>query len=432
MKSLLRLAKAAARLRNVPTRAAVTAMRVPAFQRLLSLVDGFEFNPFDPAFIADPYPTLARLRARDPVYKSAFGIWLVTRYDDAIAVLSDQRFVHADLRGHVRREKAPGFDRMTRSDMVIALNPPDHTRLRRILGEAFAAHLGPDLRPRIETLAHLLLDRVEGAGRMEAVADFALPLPVTVIGEIFGLSPEESARCQVWAREATDALALLPTAAQVARANRATEQLAAYFTKLIEHRKVRPGHDFVSTLIAAQQRESNFSDAELIANCILFFAAGYETTAAFVGNSIRALMQHGEAWDQLRADPASITGALDELLRFDSPLQFFGRQAREDVALGGKRIRRGQTVMVLAGAANRDPARFPQPDRLDLKRPDSRSATFGHGLHQCVGRSLARLEGQVALEVLIRRLPTLRLGGEPVVWRQNGLLRAVDVLPVAW
>jgi hypothetical protein len=427
-----RLATIAGGIRRAPTRLAVAAMRASATRRILARFGAFEFNPLDPAFSADPYPTFRRLRERDPVHKSAFGPWLVTRYDDAIAVANDERFLHPDYRADVRRQTAPGPMHLTRSDMVISLNPPDHTRLRRILGEAFAAHLGPALRPRIEALAHGLIDRVGQARCMDAAAAFAFPLPVTVIGEIFGLSREESVRCAAWTRVGTDALGFAPTAGRVARAHEANGKLREYFAELIRIRRAEPGPDFVSALVQAQAREADFSDAEIVANCILFFGAGYETTVAFIGTALRTLMQHRDAWERLAADPDLVGRSVDELLRYDAPLQFFGRQAREDMRLAGKRIRRGETVLVLTGAVNRDPARFPDPDRLDLGRRDSPSATFGYGIHACIGRSLARLEGQIALEVLLQRLPTLRPGAGPARWRHDSLFRALDVLPVAW
>jgi cytochrome P450 len=267
---------------------------------------------------------------------------------------------------------------------------------------------------------------------MDVVADFAVPLPVTVIGEFFGLSADESLRCYGWLHAGADSLGLVPTPAQVSRADEATGALAAYFAELIVRRRIERGRDIVSRLIDAQEREPDFTDAEMIANCILFFGAGFETTVALIGTIARTLMTHPDVWDRLRTEPALIPPAVDEVLRYDPPLRHFARQAREDVMIAGKRIRRGESVMVLIGAVNRDPARFPDPERFDVDRRDSRSLTFGHGIHVCAGRSLARLEGQVALGVLTSRLPSLRPGLEPAVWRPNSPFRALDALPVVW
>ena len=425
-----RLRPLAGRARQTMLRLALLLASAPGLRRAVRLIPRLAFNPVDPAFAVDPYPTLRRLRQRDPVYRSAFGTWIVTRHDDALVVLNDPRFGHPDYKTALGRGSNAGSVRITHSDMMSAQNPPHHTRVRKSLSEAFAAQLGPGLRPRIEAMAEQLIDVVQPAGQMDVIPAFAEPLPVAVIGHLFGMPPADSVQCHLWVREGADALGYLPTARRTARAERATGKLRTYFSDLLAERRARPGQDFVSAIAQAQARDTHLSDAELVANCVLFFGAGFETTIAFLGMAIRTLMQQREAWEALRADPALLGTAVDELLRYEAPLQFFGRSALEDVDLGGQRIPRGQTVTVAAGAVNRDPARFPDPDRLDLRRRDSH-VTFGHGIHLCVGRGLARLEGQVALDVLMRRLPTLRLIGPPR-WRRNSLFRAIDSLPVAW
>ncbi|OGQ78816.1 MAG: hypothetical protein A3F90_15220 [Deltaproteobacteria bacterium RIFCSPLOWO2_12_FULL_60_19] len=407
-------------------------MRLPPLRRLLRFLLDLPFDPYDSGFRADPYPFYHRLRERAPVYRSPFGVWFVTRYADAVALLTDPRFNHPDHRAQAQHPQAGGALALVRSNMMITRNPPDQTRLRRVVADVFTASFVADLRPRIQAAVDLLLDRVEKARRMDAVTDFAAKLPVAVIAGAFGIPSDDAARCQTWARPMSVLFDLAPTRAELAGAEAAVGRIAEYFRGLIGERRKWPGADLISALVQAQQSEGCLDDDELLANCILLFIAGYETTVAFVGTTILTLLRHPAAWKALGSDPGLLQSGVDELLRYESPIQTFGRQAQEDVVLGEKRIRRGQTVLVLVGAVNRDPAKFPDPDRFDLARRNNHHLAFGHGIHACLGQGLSRLEGQVALETLVRRFPGLRLGDRPPVWRAEFAIRALDSLPVAW
>jgi cytochrome P450 len=417
--------------RHLPLRVGLAAGRLSITRRLLGVFLDFPFDPYDPAFIANPYPAYRRLRERGPVTWTSFGLWLVTGYEEAITVLTDARFEHPDYRSAIRQSAAPGALKLSRSNSFISLNPPDHTRLRRTVSEAFASQSLPEMRSRIQHVANELLDRAEPKRQMDLVTEFALPLPVRVVSHLFGMSTDEAARCQVWVREAASAVELMPGPATLARADAATIRLNEYFSALIHERRARPGLDLTSALVRAQQRDPSFRDEELVATCVLLFGAGHETAAAFLGMAVHTLLSHRHAWDALRRDPRLTPGAVEELLRYEPPAQAFARQVREDLTLGGKRIRRGQSVMVLVGALNRDPARFPDPDEVDVGRANNQHSTFGHGIHACFGAHIARMEGQVGLAALVARLPGLRLGGEPR-WRKTLMLRALESLPVVW
>jgi cytochrome P450 len=407
-------------------------MQTPGVRRAVRAALDLRIDPYDPAFRADPYPTYRRLRERAPVHRTRLGVWLLSRHADGLAVLGDPRFVHPDYRAAAARRGATGALAWLQGNMLISMNPPDHTRLRRVVADAFTGGCGADLRARIHAVTEELIDRIAGAGRMDAVRDLAVPLPIAVVAEILGIPRADAERCRRWTREVAATVEPAPTGAERARAEAAAGQLVDYFRRVAEARRTRPGHDAISALVRARQEDGALDDGELVASAVLLFAAGHETTVAFLGTALLALLRNPSAWEALHDDPTLGRSGIDELFRYDPPVQLFGRQAREDVVLDGRRIRRGETVFLLVGAMNRDPERFPDPDRLDLRRRDSQHLAFGHGLHACLGQALARLEGQVVLETLARRLPGLRLRPEPPVWRPSYAIRALDSLAVAW
>jgi cytochrome P450 len=389
------------------------------------------FDPYDPAFVADPYPAYRRLRERAPVYRSVFGVWLVTRYAEALTVITDPRFGHPDYRARARRPGA-GVVATVQGNVFIAMNPPEHTRIRRIVGEVFTPGLVAGLRGQIQSAADALLDSVQDAGRMDVVTDFALRLPVVVIAGVLGIDREEARRLQGWVRRSSGALGLVPTRADRRHSEETLGHIADYFRRLLERRRAAPGDDVVSSLVRAAARGGGLTDDELAATCMLLFVAGFETTVAFIGTAILTLLRTPGAWEALVAEPALMRTAVDELLRYESPFSLIGREALEDVALGGTRIPRGHTVFAVVSAVNRDPAQFPDPDRVDLGRRNNRHLAFGQGIHACPGQGLARLEGQIALETLTRRLPGLRLDARPHAWRPDFAVRGLDSLPVVW
>jgi cytochrome P450 len=426
--SVLHLAR---RARRLPQRALVGALRTPVGRRGLGLLVDVSFNPFDPAFLENPYPHFRRLRERDPVYRSPLGFWVVSRYADATAILSDPRFGHPDYAAEARRAGPENAFRALRSTSLIMRNPPDHTRLRRFVSEAFTPAFVASLRPRVEALADGLLDAIEPAHEADLVEAFAVPLPVAVVSEIFGIPFEDGMRCHTWVVEmAAAAEVSLPAHAQ-ARAVVAAGQLCEYFNGVIRESREGASRGLASALVAAQSRSAEVNDAELLGTCVLMFSAGHETVVASLGNAMATMLTHPGAPEALRG-AHDATRVVDELLRYDPPVQFYARQATEDVSIGGRLIRRGESVFVAVAAANRDPEQFPDPDRLDFTRSNAgHDLTFGHGIHACIGRSLARLEGQVALPALARRLPSLWLASPPVR-RPTAGLRSVDRLHVAW
>ena len=425
------VARAAGFVRSLPRRALLAAMHAPAARWGLRLVVDLPFDPHDPAFRVDPYPAYHRLRERDPVHWSFFGSWLVTRYAEAAIVLTDHRFGHPDYRAEARRRK-PDALRQLSAIAFITMNPPAHTRLRRVFGEIFTPEYVAGLRPRIQATADRLLDRVNAVRRMDAIADFASLLPVEVVAEMLDLPLLDALRCQRLSRAVADASDIGVTSLVRQRAEAGAAGLIEYFQRLILERKRHPAPGLITTLIQAQEKNRQFSDDELLGMCLLLFMAGHETASSFVGLAVHTLLRNRSAWEELQADGRLIPTAVDELLRYEPSVQLFGRQAQEDVTLAGKRIRRGQTVFVIAGAVNRDPARFSDPDRLDLRREPNHHFAFGHGIHGCIGQALGRLQGQVSLETLVRRCPGLRPDRELPVWRERFAFRALDKLPVAW
>jgi len=434
MSSLAALARVPGRILNVPQRLARRAFRSARLRPALCAALGLPFDPFDPAFRANPYPAYHRLRASRPVYRMPppLGVWLVTRHDDVASVLGDPRFVHPEYRARPLPRGADHALARFRRNSFISLNPPDHTRLRRAAMQVFPPQLMAQARSRAEAITDRLLDRVAAARRMDVVPDLAMRLPVTLAGELLGIPPEDAARCYGWTRDATASVEIAPTPAELARANESTRRTLEFFRAAVEARRARPGSDVLSALVQLQTREGVLDGDELVGTSMLLFVAAAETTVSLVGTAVLSLLRHPEAWAALRREPEGSRAAVEELLRFESPVQMVGRQAGEDVVLRGQRIRRGQTVFVIFGAANRDPERFPDPDRLDFSRPPGRTLTFGHGIHACIGQALARVEGQVVLERLVERCPSLRPGQGPAVWRDSLAFRALDSLPVEW
>ncbi|KOX01767.1 MULTISPECIES: cytochrome P450 family protein [unclassified Streptomyces] len=391
----------------------------------------------DPAFVADPFPLYRRLREEGPVRRAiiAGGLdaWLVTRYEDGLAALSDPR-LSSDVRDASDPrlvEQLPEFERESMLSTMLRSDPPDHTRLRRLVSKAFTARRIAELRPRIQEITDRLLDAVLPAGRAELVADFALPLPVTVISELLGVPVDDRYDFQRW----TDAMLVrgekMPDPVVV---DEAWQQMRAYVTKHLEAKRARPGDDLLSALINAHDQEQRLSHDELIAMTFLLLVAGYITTVNLIAGGIAALLTHPDQLTLLREHPELLPDAIEEFLRFDGPVSpGIARFAREDVEIAGVRVPRGATVLIASAIADRDPARFPEPDRLDITRRDNGHLAFGHGIHYCLGAPLARLEGQIAIGTVLRRLPDLALAVPPteLTWRPGGL-RGPAALPVTF
>ena len=397
-------------------------------------------QPFDiasPRFKADPYPTYARLREEAPVYRTALGrrrgAWLLTRYADAEALLRDPRFAKdpANARGEGGRSDAiwmPGFMRPLARNML-DLDAPDHTRLRALVQKAFTPRMVEAQRPRIEALVDELLGPALRSGRIELVGGFALPIPLTIISELLGVPEREQQGFHrlttriLSASGLADVVGLLPSVWKLFR----------YLRRLFAARRADPRDDLITALVQAEEAGDRLDEDELLGMVFLLLAAGHETSVNLIGSAALALARHPEQAAALRADPALVRPAVEELARFTSPVELATeRYAREDLEIEGVAIRRGEMVLGVIGSANRDPAVFAAPDALDLAREPNRHQAFGIGVHYCLGAPLARLETQVALAALVERAPDLRLGvpAERLRWRRHVFLRGLRELPL--
>jgi unspecific monooxygenase len=378
------------------------------------------FDPFSPAYHADPYSAYRRLGGA-PLQRTAAGLWVTTSYELCTEALRSPDF------GHPPPERSWRTELPQRRSFLI-LNPPDHTRLRRLVSKAFTARLIERLRPRIEQLVDELLR--DCAGDVDLIEVLAYPLPVTVISELLGVPPEDEERFRGWSAALARGLDpdfLLPEA-EVARRLQARGEFSEYFTELIEQRRTAPREDLLSRLVAVSDQGDVLSQDELLATCVLLLTAGHETTVNLIGNGALALLRDPVQLAIFREHPESRQAAVEELLRYDPPVQFTARTALADTELGGHPVREGESVLLLTAAANRDPAAFSDPDRLDLLRPAKPHLAFGHGIHFCLGAPLARLEGQIALGRLFERKVSLRPG--PLYYRDNIVLRGLAELPV--
>jgi hypothetical protein len=387
-----------------------------------------QFNPLLPAVIEDPYPLYQRLRAEDPVHQNPAGMWVLSRYDDVALALRDPRFGRRGFQELIAlRFVGPGLGRS-----MLLQDPPDHTRLRALVSRAFTSRAIEGLRGQIERMVNGLLDAAMDRREMDLITDLAYPLPVGVISEMVGVPVGDQDRVRQWSDDLVrsfDAI-VFPEPEVIARANAAGAALGAYFQDLVAERRRAPRTDLLSALIAVEEAGDRLSTEELLATSILLFLAGHETTANLIGNGVLALLRHPGELARLRSHPELLESAIEELLRFDSPVQATGRVATEDVELGGQSIGKGALLLTVIGAANRDPDVFADPDRLDVAREDNRHLSFGFGTHFCLGASLARLEAEIAFRALLERFPKLELASDTVVYRPNPFLRGLEALPV--
>ena len=394
---------------------------------------------FDPAFKADPYPTYARLRSSAPVYRAALpdgrGVWLITRYEDVLAVLKDQRFVK-DWRGALTPEQlaqVPPIPEVMKplSQNMLDTDPPDHERLRALVSKAFTPRLIERLRPRVQAISDGLLDAVQDRGEMDLIDDYAFPLPITVIAELLGVPAEDRNNFREWSDAAVSGNASQEYMEEILIPH--MQAFTDYLRALFEEKRANPGDDLVSALVRAEEAGDRLSEDELLGMVFLLLVAGHETTVNLIGNGALALLQHPDQLRKLKEDPSLIKPAIEELLRYDGPVETSTeRFAREDVEIGGQIIPRGEMVLVVLAAADHDPQRFSDPDELDITRTDNRHLAFGKGIHHCLGAPLARMEGQIAISTLLRRMPNLRLKGSPesLSWRPGMILRGLRGLPV--
>jgi cytochrome P450 len=392
-------------------------------------------------FMADPYPLLHRLREEDPVHWSdSIGGWVLTRYDDIVVTF--KAVSHYGNEGRLTKavEYLPAESRMEfkvfedhyRLKSLINSDPPDHTRLRGLVTKAFNPRVVEALRPRIREIVNELLDSVQKNGRMDAIRDLAVPLPVTVLSEILGVPKSDVHLFKGWADHILAFQGInKPPVEILRRAQNAIIGIRAYLGELIEEKRRQRGGDLLSELVAAESEGDKLSRTELINSSITLLVAGHETTTSLIGNGLYTILRHADQGQALKDDPALLTSAIEEMLRYESPVSRQPRLIKEDVEMGGKKLRRGQIAFQMLNAANRDPAYFTDPDRFDIQRRQNRHMAFGVGIHFCAGAALARTEGQIVFSTLMARLPGLRLVEEKPDWDlRKANSRILKTLPV--
>jgi cytochrome P450 len=395
------------------------------------------FNPLAPEVVANPYSFYKTYRETAPVYKTPLGFWLITAHEHVTQVLTDRRFGR-DFARETTVVNGPGAMEdplnIAMSRMVLFLDPPDHPRIRKLVSKAFSARRVQELRPQIDRIATDLLDNVRDRGEMDIVADFALPFPMTVMFDLLGVPEPDREYFARSFRVTSRVLDIIPlTPAERKEATAQLDTLKQYFSDLIELRRKEPGDDLISSLVQVEEAGDTLGSDELLANIILLFIAGHETTSNAIGNSMYALHSHQDQLQDLKRHPEKLSAAVDELLRFESPVQLSSRSALETVQIGGTKIPRGDFVVLALGSANRDPTVYSNPDRLNVSRRDVRPLYFGGGIHFCLGAQLAKVELEIALWKLFETFPVLRLPGiDKVAWRPSCVWRGLQTLRAQW
>lgn len=394
------------------------------------------YHLLDPEVLANPYPLYRRLRSEDPVHWDPFlHAWVVTRYADVITVFqkfSADRTPTADQLASMGLEALTPLAKVMVKQMLF-LDPPDHGRIRGLASRAFTPRRVEGLRGHIRDITETLLDAVQSKGEMDIIADLAYPLPAIVTAEMLGVPTSDWPLLTRWSADFAQVLGNFQhnpdNAAQVVKS---LGEMVAYFREAIRENHRRPSNGLINAYLNAEVNGDRFTEEEVVANTIVTMVGGQETTTNLIGNGVLALLRHPDQLERLKADLSLIPSAVEELLRYESPSQHTARLAPEDIVLGGKQIRKRQAVIAVMGAANRDPERFSDPDRLDLGRQDNRHVAFAWASHFCFGAPLARIEGQIAFERLVVRMSNLALKPGTITWRENLGLRGLTALPVTF
>ncbi len=421
----------AERSRAIMTRVFVGVVSV--WERLES---GVAFSLGGPGFVEDPHSVYKRLRERDPVHRSRLlRGWVFTRYEDVLALMRDSR-LSADFRNQavwprIRRVnlRAGRTEEELANPTMLNSDVPRHTRLRGLVNKAFTPRAVRALEGRMQVVVNELLDGVAGQSEFDVIETLATPLPVTIIAEMLGVPVEDRARFKHWSDEVVRALGVA-TLEDLRASIQAGRELTSYLEPIAAERRREPREDLLSALLAAEEEGDRLTLPEVFQTVILLLVAGNETTTKLIGNGLLALLQHPDQLELLRERPELIDPAVEELLRWDGPVHATGRASTEDFEFQGAHIKKGQMVMVALAAANRDPARFENPERLDITRVDNPHLSLGHGVHFCLGSSLARLEARTALSALIERYPSMKLATDRPKWGPNVVLRGLAELPV--
>lgn len=403
----------------------------------MAAVDELSFAPWDPAFLADPYPAYAELRERGRViYYEPTDQWLVPRHADVSALLRERRlgrtyqhrFTHEDFGRTAPPPEQEPFHTLNDHGML-DLEPPDHTRIRRLVSKAFTPRTVERLKPYVRGLAGELVDRLVAEGGGDLLSDVAEPLPVAVIAEMLGIPESDRAPLRPWSADICGMYELNPSQETAARAVRASVEFSEYLRELIAERRKEPGEDLMSGLIAAHDEGDRLTEQELISTAVLLLNAGHEATVNATVNGWWTLFRHPGQLAALRADHSLVPGAVEELMRYDTPLQLFERWVLDDIEIDGTVVPRGAEIAMLFGSANHDPAVFAEPERLDLTRADNPHISFSAGIHYCIGAPLARIELAASMTALLERAPTLALAAEPRR-KPNFVIRGLEGLSV--
>ena len=393
------------------------------------------FNPSMPEFRANPYPIYQLLRTAMPVFQTPIGVWLISRYEDGELILRDKRFATIDLKrigeaGNLPPNEVLDTARETMGLTMLFMDPPRHGRIRGLVSKAFSPRMIESLRPRIQQICDQLIRSFKTGAPVDLIKEFAYPLPVIVIAEMLGIPAEDRDLFRSWTTDLAPLIDFVQDLAIVERAMAAMAQTREYFIKLVDARRKSPREDLVSALIAAEEKGDRLTLDEMLANIVLLLGAGHETTANLIGNGMLALMRNRGELERLQKEPSLINSAVEEVLRYESPVQASARRTLEEVRIGGFTIPKDTHAIVLIGSCNRDAARFADPDRFDIARADNEHLAFGGGIHYCLGANLARAEGQIAIGSLVRAFPKIDLATDKVEYRDMYNLRGLKALPV--
>ena len=405
-------------------------------------VKPIEFNFFLPDFSANPYAIYDRLRSENPIYKSSLGgVWVLTRYEDVKTILRE-RHVYSDDQPKLIQEKNKYLQNRGKSLQALAgasnkflfyMNPPDHTRLRRLVSKAFSPVVIEGMRPQIQTIVDEYLDVLRSRGNMDIITDLAELLPVKIIASMLGVPASDAQeKLHQWSHVLSRILDTLISLKEYEAMNQAVLDFQEYFRDLISKRETNPQNDLISYLIAARDESDKLSEEEVLSICIQLFLGGEETTVNLIGNGMLALLHHPEQMEKLKQEPEIIQTAVGEMLRYDSPIQILCRIASDKLEIRGQTIQKGEKIHLCLGAANRDPAQFPNPDRFDILRQDNHHLAFSDGIHRCLGATLAHIEAEIAINSLLQKLPNLKLVSDKLEWRKNIALRGLKALPVTF
>ncbi|NER25382.1 MAG: cytochrome P450 [Symploca sp. SIO1C2] len=399
-----------------------------------------KFNPLADDFQTNPYPIYDHLRSSQPICHSVIGgDWVLTRYEDVKSILKDRRVVTVN-KGKLIEEKAKYLKNRGQNIQALAdttnkflfyLNPPDHNRLRSLVGQVFSPVKIKEMRPKIETIFNECLDKALSKGEIDIIEDIAQPIPVRMIGMILGIPPNDIKKSfNHWTRTLSRIIDPLIPLAEYETLNQVALEAQQYFHELIFQREKDPQQDLISHLITARDESGKLNEQEVLSMCIMLFVTAQDTTVNTIGNGMLALLQHPDQMDKLKQEPEIIDTAVEEILRFDSPVQMATRIANESLKIGGQTIQKGENIHLCLGSANRDPAEFSNPDQFDVLRQKNNHLAFGDGIHLCLGAPLARLEAKIIINSLLQKLPNLKLASNKLEWRKTVATRGLNELLV--